>query len=182
MGTRLRERTKVTKHGVALHLVPKTEESAGATICRQSHVDFLLGLQRADRRALHAQRKHCDQCHMLKLLRENLKPAIRQKRRGFLTTGVCLFQDNAKPHTATASLSTIKELRFECIPHLPHSPDLAPTDFHVFGPLKVALSRTQFRDDNEVRLAVHEWCAPVRNNSFPAESTRLSSAGISVLN
>jgi len=35
-------------------------------ICRQSHVDFLLELQRADLRALHAQRKHCDQCHLLK--------------------------------------------------------------------------------------------------------------------
>ena len=31
-----------------------------------SHVDFLLGLQQADLRALHVQRKHCDQCHLLK--------------------------------------------------------------------------------------------------------------------
>ena len=51
---------KATKHGVAPHLVPKTEEGAGAKICRQSYVDFLLGLQRANLRALHAQRKHCD--------------------------------------------------------------------------------------------------------------------------
>ena len=48
------------------HLVPKTKEGAGATICRQIHVDFLLGLQRAGLRALHAQRKHCDQYHLLK--------------------------------------------------------------------------------------------------------------------
>jgi len=53
-------------HGVTPHLVPKTEEGAGATIPRQSHVDFLLELQRANLRALHAQRKHCDQCHVLK--------------------------------------------------------------------------------------------------------------------
>ena len=51
------------------------------------------------------------------LLRENLKPAIRQKRRGLLTTGVCLLHDNARPHTATATVSTIEELLFECIPH-----------------------------------------------------------------
>ena len=37
------------------------------TICRQSRVDFLLGLQRADLRALYAHRKHCDQRHLLKL-------------------------------------------------------------------------------------------------------------------
>jgi histone-lysine N-methyltransferase SETMAR len=49
-----------------------------------------------------------------------------------------------------------KELRLECIPHPPYSPDLAPLDFHIFGPLKDVLSGTQFRDD-EVRSAVHEW-------------------------
>ena len=57
---------KATKHGVVPHLVPKTEEGVGTTICRQTHVDFVLGSQRADLRALHAQRKHCDQCHLLK--------------------------------------------------------------------------------------------------------------------
>jgi len=91
------------------------------------------------------------------LLRENLKPAIRQKWRGLLTMGVCLLHDNARPHTATATVSTIEELRFECIPQPPCSPDLAPLDFHVFGPLKDALSGKQLRDDDEVRLAVHEW-------------------------
>ena len=89
--------------------------------------------------------------------REKLKPAIRQKQRTLLTTGVCLLHDNAKLHTATATLSPIKELRLECILHPPYSPDLAPSDFPLFGPLKDALSGTQFRDDDEVRSAVHEW-------------------------
>jgi len=84
-------------------------------------------------------------------LRGNLKPAIRQKRHGLLTTVVSPLHDNAKPHTATATLSIIQELRFESIPHLPHSPDLAPSDFHVFDPLKDAMSGTWFRDDDEVR-------------------------------
>jgi histone-lysine N-methyltransferase SETMAR len=54
-------------------------------------------------------------------------------------------------------VSTIEELRFECIQHPPYSPDIAPSDFHFFGPLKNALSGKQFRDDDEVRSAVHEW-------------------------
>jgi len=66
LGTLLRARTKATKRGVVPHLVPKTEEGAGATICRQNRVDFPLGLKWTDLRALHAQRKHCDQCHLLK--------------------------------------------------------------------------------------------------------------------
>ena len=91
------------------------------------------------------------------LLRENLKPAIRQKWRRLLSMGVCLLHDNARPHTATATVSTIEELQFECNPHPPYPPDLAPSDFGVFGPLKDALRGTQFRDDDEVRSAVHEW-------------------------
>jgi len=84
------------------------------------------------------------------LLRENLKPAIRQKRRGLLTTGMCLLHDNARPYTATATVSTIEDLWFEFIPHPPQSSDLAPSDFHVLGQLK-------FRDDDEFRSAMHEW-------------------------
>jgi hypothetical protein len=92
-----------------------------------------------------------------KFLRENLKPEIRQKRCGLLTMGVCLLHDNPRPHNAAATVWTIQELQFECIPHPPHSPNIAPSDFHVFGPLKDALSGTQFRDDDEFRSAVHEW-------------------------
>jgi hypothetical protein len=37
------------------------------------------------------------------------------------------------------------------------SPDLAPSDFHVFGPLKEAMGGKSFRTDEEVQRAVHEW-------------------------
>jgi len=69
---------------------------------------------------------------------------------------VCFLHDNEKPHTATATVSTIEELRFENNPHPPYPPDIAPSDFHVFGQLKDALSGTQFRDDDEFRSAVNE--------------------------
>ena len=62
-----------------------------------------------------------------------------------------------RSHILLQQVSTTEELRFECIPHTLFSPDLAPSDFHVFGPLKDALCGTQFRDDDEVQLAVHEW-------------------------
>jgi hypothetical protein len=78
-------------------------------------------------------------------------------------------------------VSTIEELQFECIPHPPFSPDLAPSDFHVFGPLTGSLSGRQFRDDDEVRSAVHEWLR-TRQRFFSADSMRLSSAGVSALN
>ena len=62
---------------------------------------------------------------------------------------------------------TTEELRFECILQPPYSPELAQSDFHVFGPLKDALSGKQFRDDDEVRSAVHKWQRTRPKEFFP---------------
>jgi len=35
--------------------------------------------------------------------------------------------------------------------------DLAPSDFHVFGPLKEVMGGKSFKFDEEVQQAVHEW-------------------------
>jgi len=91
------------------------------------------------------------------LLRNHLRPAIKSKRRGHLSTGVLLQHDNAGPHTAHSTVATIQDLPFECLPHPPYSPDLAPSDFHVFGPLKEAMEGKSFRSDEEMQKAVHEW-------------------------
>ena len=43
------------------------------------------------------------------------------------------------------------------MPHPPYSPDLAPSDFHIFGPLKDSLRGTHFEDDESVIHAVKTW-------------------------
>ena len=40
------------------------------------------------------------------------------------------------------------------LPHPPYSPDLAPSDFHLFGPLEDTLHGTRFEDDKSVIRAV----------------------------
>jgi histone-lysine N-methyltransferase SETMAR len=42
------------------------------------------------------------------------------------------------------------------LPHPPYSPDLAPSDFHLFGSLKDALRGTHFEDDSSVIVAVRK--------------------------
>jgi hypothetical protein len=64
------------------------------------------------------------------LLKNHLRPAVRSKRRGRLTRGVLLQHDNARPHTARATVATIKDLHFERLPHSTYSPDLAQSDYH----------------------------------------------------
>jgi hypothetical protein len=41
--------------------------------------------------------------------------------------------------------------------HPAHSPDLVPSDFHLFGLLEEALLGRRFRCDEDVKNAVHRW-------------------------
>ena len=91
------------------------------------------------------------------LQKNHLRPAIKSKQRGHLSTGVLLQHDNARPHTARSTDVTIQDLSFEFLPHPPYSPDLAPSDFHVFGPIKEAMGGKTSRADEEVHQAVHKW-------------------------
>jgi histone-lysine N-methyltransferase SETMAR len=50
-------------------------------------------------------KSYCD------LLQNHLKPAIRSKRRGLLSSGVLLQHDNTRPHTARVTEKKITELR-----------------------------------------------------------------------
>jgi histone-lysine N-methyltransferase SETMAR len=78
------------------------------------------------------------------------KLAICRKRVGMLTRGVKLLHDNATPHTAGKTCETIEKMCWEILEHPPHSPDLTPSDFHLFGKLKELLSGKRFASDQEV--------------------------------
>jgi histone-lysine N-methyltransferase SETMAR len=99
------------------------------------------------------------------LLQNHLKPAILSKRRGLLSSGVLLQHDNTRSHTA----KKITDLRLECIPHPAYSPDLAQSDYHVFGPLKEALSGKKFSTDDDIKEVVHRWLRS-QKSFFLAES------------
>jgi len=87
-------------------------------------------------------------------LANNLKPAVCTKCRGLLSKKV-LLHDNARPHTASHTVETINHLGFEVLEHPAYSPDLTPSDYHLFGPLKNALQGHRFSTDKEVQEAVH---------------------------
>ncbi|KAJ4439329.1 hypothetical protein ANN_07451 [Periplaneta americana] len=76
-----------------------------------------------------------------------------------LTDGVVLLHDNARPHTARDTQNLISKFGREQIDHPPYSPDLAPSDFHLFLHLKKFLGGQRFDGDDEVKTAVREWFA-----------------------
>lgn len=87
-----------------------------------------------------------------------LRRAIQNKRRGLLTAGVVLLHDNARPHTARRTTAVLREFGWELFDHPPYSPDLAPSDFHVFLKLKKFLSSGErFGNDEELQTSVTRW-------------------------
>jgi hypothetical protein len=58
----------------------------------------------------------------------------------------------------------------ESSPHPPYSPDLAPSDFHLFGPLKDALRGRRFADTNWNTGGVKSSNASAKSFMRPAYS------------
>lgn len=63
---------------------------------------------------------------------------------------VILLHDNARPHVAKLTERTIGQLRWEVLPHPPWSPDLAPSDYHLFLSLRNHLSGKHYEDYDEL--------------------------------
>lgn len=92
-------------------------------------------------------------CETIKKLRR----AIQNKRRGLLSKGVVFFHDNARPHTANVTKELLQEFDWDVFDHPPYSPDLAPSDFHLFLHLKSFLGGRHFNDDDELKEHVTTW-------------------------
>lgn len=92
-------------------------------------------------------------CETLKKLRR----AIQNRRRGRLTKGVCLLHDNARPHVARFMTDLLKDFGWDIVTHPPYSPDLAPSDYHLFTHLKDHLSGQRMDDDDNVKEEVLRW-------------------------
>jgi len=79
-----------------------------------------------------------------------LNEAIHQKRPD-RRYGVLLQHYNARPHIANMTKAAIQTLNWEVLPHPPYSPDLAPSDFHLFRSLSNNLRGVSFSNDMELR-------------------------------
>ena len=90
-------------------------------------------------------------------LLDQLRTAIREKRRGKLSKGVLLQQDNTRVHICKVAMDAVERNGYELIPHPAYSPDLAPSDFFLFPNLKKDIRGLHFHSDEEVLTAVEAW-------------------------
>ena len=78
-------------------------------------------------------------------LLDQLRTAIREKRRGKLSKGVLLQLDNARVHTCKVAMDTVERNGNELIPHPAYTPDLVPSDLFLFPNLKKDTHGLHFR-------------------------------------
>jgi len=73
-----------------------------------------------------------------------LNDILKEKRREKVTKGVLFLHDNALAHRALATQKKLTYLDFQCLDHPPYSPDLAPSDYHLFSGLKKTIEKSPF--------------------------------------
>jgi histone-lysine N-methyltransferase SETMAR len=86
-----------------------------------------------------------------------MKDILKEKRHLKPTKRVLFLHDNALVHRAHATQKKLAYLCFECLNHPPYSPDLVPSDYHLFPGLKKQLNGQNVSSDVKVIAAAEIW-------------------------
>jgi len=87
-------------------------------------------------------------CEQLQRMREVL---LRKRRISRTRNNVILLHDNARPHVARLTQEKITQFGWEVLEHPPYSPDLAPSDYHLFRSLRNHLCDKQYENFDEIQ-------------------------------
>lgn len=103
--------------------------------------------------------------YRLQLMR--LSRALKEKRPEYKQRHdkVILQHDNARPHVAKPVKTYLETLKWEVLPHPLYSPDIAPSDYHLFLSMSNDLSEQCFTSYEETKKWVDSWIAS-KDESF----------------
>ena len=79
-------------------------------------------------------KKYCSQLDQLKAALDKKRLELVDRKR------IILHQDNARPHVFLMTRQKLLQLGWEVLIHLPYSPDITPSDFHLFRSLQNSLN------------------------------------------
>jgi hypothetical protein len=105
-------------------------------------------------------------------LHDNVRPhtsTAARTRRGMLTSGVVFLHDNARPHTAARTRTLLEHFNWELFDRRPYSPDLAPSDYHLFICLRTGW-------DHSVSKIMRSWWKVSKRHSAHRRKISLTEA------
>lgn len=95
-------------------------------------------------------KRYCQQ--LVKVNRELIRLGIDPNK-------IRLIHDNARPHVSNMTQNKIERLGWKVLPHAPYSPDLAPSDYHLFRSMQHGLRDLLFTKEDQVKKWVTEFLA-----------------------
>ncbi|KAF2368415.1 Transposase type 1 [Trinorchestia longiramus] len=98
-------------------------------------------------------KRYCNDLAVMHALLSEKRPALVNRR------GPILLHDNARPHVARMIIQKLTELGNETLPHPPYSPNLSPTDYHLFKHLSTFLDGKTLRSKQEVETTFKDFVA-----------------------
>ena len=74
---------------------------------------------------------------------------------------VILLHDNTRPHVVKWVKTYLEMLKWEVLPHSPYSPDIAPSNYHLFWSMAHGLTEQHFHshEDKKKKKWVDSWLA-----------------------
>ena len=97
--------------------------------------------------------KYCSQLDQLKAALNEKHPELVNRKR------IIFHQDNARLHVSLMTRQKLLQLGWELLIHLPHSPDTAPLDFHLFQSLQNSLNGKNFNSLEYCKRHLEEFFA-----------------------
>ena len=93
---------------------------------------------------------------------DKLKAELEAKHRG--QQKVYFLHENAQPHVALSTRQKLMQFGWDVLPHPPNSPDLAPTDYHLFLSLSNKQRDECFENQDDLKAFLANFF-----NSHPPE-------------
>ena len=72
---------------------------------------------------------------------------------------IIFHHGNARPHVAIPVKNYLENSEWEVLPHLPYSPDLAPSDYHLFRSMQIALTGIRFTSEQGIKNLLNSLLA-----------------------